>query len=197
MNAKISQNLRGITLSLALSCTSCTSMHGAWYYQSEDPAAENQRQPGTPDAEGDKAMSSVSCSDRALYFAMVNDKDQPLKKVTVFINVSAIPAKSEPSVVKQVGWECGVIDRIEPGQLLVLALPMKGDAQCAIPLRATLLADGREEKIRVSGSMPSALPTAWQGCPHPAKVPICKPASELCQVISNDSATASRAKQMQ
>lgn len=143
----IQQVAATIALTSALLCIGCaTTTSGAWYHQSDDDV------------------------DR-LYFAFVyTGRKDNLTHVT--INNKEFE-----------GWDCridrnGAEDKnrmnapqISRGQLVVLWLPRPKEWECKIvvPMEANLHLEGtntrgRDVKVNVSTSLPSALPESWLHC---------------------------------
>lgn len=158
----------GMTMAIGMAsillCASCTSMRGAWYYQTREAPGAGIAGDSTQSSDGGRAEDSktmVGCDDAGLYFAVVNDKREAITVTEVQIN--GLQAGDA-------GWTCSGRQPLKRGQLLVLKLPVTAAARCAVPLRAWLW---REKSnlpvpIRVSGSMPSALPGVWLQCPSAA-----------------------------
>ncbi|HEY6940141.1 hypothetical protein [Dokdonella sp.] len=152
-----------------LLCASCASLQGAWYYQTPDQARSDRiaaTQDGSKNniardaesgAESGRGVAET-CDDARLYFAVANDTSKPLIVTKVEIN---------DANAGDVGWICEGRQSVRRGQLLVLKLPIDGQARCALPRRAWLSQgeSGERKRISVAAGMPSALPRVWLQCP--------------------------------
>jgi len=117
--------------------TSCASLSGAWYYQSD----------------GDDARKGT-----ALYLALVNRTKDPANVKEIWINGGGTDF---------VGWHCRGETRgplVARGELVVI--PLETGDTCAVPVSAEItMESGHRVSVDLSGSMPTALPPDWQKCP--------------------------------
>lgn len=169
-----------------LLCASCASLQGAWYYQTPDQArretiaatndgSKNNIATDAAASAGGGRNGAEACDDARLYFAVANDMAKPLTVTKVEINGGG---------AGDVGWICEGQQVVRRGQLLVLKLPIAGQARCALPRRAWLWQgdSGKRMAIRVAATMPSALPRVWLQCPV-ASARSCDRGSEIQEAL--------------
>lgn len=138
---------RVMFLLLSMSCVSCASMHGTWYYQTKDADPESW----------------------GLYLAILYDADAQ--------DISSVEVNSAGEKGTERWVKC-VNQQMRRGQLLVVEMPSDGH-KCDVPIDARLIIgngcdqsiEGRPAtgsiRVRLSGSMPTALPVPWLNCPSP------------------------------
>ena len=145
-----------LSLLAAAVLSACTTVKGSWYFQERG------------------ARQSINCPDSAkgcLLLALNNDgrKAIDVGRIDVY-GSQRTPfswfAKATPI------WRCEVNWRLQPSMILVLRLPnSSAGSGCRIPVDAVLTTDAKKRvEVRLSSTMPNALPVAWLDCPDPGVV---------------------------